>query len=60
MQAAIAEASGLRTTGDHDSVGCMVVGSDGQLLAHVPTQGPGEAHTKITDLRQARTERPCQ
>ena len=54
MRLAMEEAALARgTTGDNPWVGCVIVGSDGELLGRGHTQGPGEDHAEIAAARDA-------
>ena len=54
MRQAIAEASRARgTTGDNPWVGCVIVGTTGEVLGRGHTRGPGEDHAEIGALREA-------
>jgi diaminohydroxyphosphoribosylaminopyrimidine deaminase/5-amino-6-(5-phosphoribosylamino)uracil reductase len=41
------------TTGDNPWVGCVIVGTDGELLGRGHTLGPGEDHAEIAAARDA-------
>ena len=54
MQLAISEAELARgMTGDNPWVGCVIVGTDGALVARGHTLGPGEDHAEIAAARDA-------
>jgi diaminohydroxyphosphoribosylaminopyrimidine deaminase / 5-amino-6-(5-phosphoribosylamino)uracil reductase len=54
MRLAIEEGELARgTTGDNPWVGCVIVGTDGELLGRGHTLGPGEDHAEIAAARDA-------
>ena len=54
MRLAIAEAELARgTTGDNPWVGCVIIGTGGELLGRGHTLGPGEDHAEIAAARDA-------
>ncbi len=55
MRLAIDEAERARgSTGDNPWVGCVLVDSDGAVVARGHTQGPGEDHAEIVAIREVK------